>query len=268
MDINAVWTATGKDLQELCLVELSHIICLRTYWNKEMQREIKDEKETLISVIKKNSFNRCNKRKIKKRDFKTVYHGWLHFNIKRNKYMSVRANNGGGARKIILEHTANKDEILDKTKSLFFIDEKYAFSNLKDMDINLGNFLEEEINDEDFTSLADYIKTASLSKTRLYLLSKKKTSNQKVSDIAIECVGCESPLFVPSDSKSDFDKSSPSLRKFVFPTEASATEEQLSKVDLLVRTLIGGSIERSIQKDEFDKLFEESLKKNKEKMKS
>ena len=66
MDINAVWTATDKDLQELSLVELGHRICLRTYCKKEMQREIKDEKETLISVIKKNVFSRCNERKKKK----------------------------------------------------------------------------------------------------------------------------------------------------------------------------------------------------------
>ena len=40
------------------------------------------------------------------------------------------------------------------------------------MDINLGNFREEAVNDEDFTSLADYIRTASFSKTRLYLQNK------------------------------------------------------------------------------------------------
>ena len=85
---------------------------------------------------------------------------WLHFNVKRNKYVTVRANNGGGARKVSFENTANKDEILDKAKSLFFVDEKCVFGNLNDMDINLGNFREETVSDEDFTSLADYIKTA------------------------------------------------------------------------------------------------------------
>ena len=72
-------------------------------------------------------------------------------------------------------------------------------------------------------------------------------------------------MFVRSDSNSDFDISSPSLRKFVFPTTASAREEELSEVDLLVHTLIGGSIERSIQKDECDRLFEESLEKDTQK---
>ena len=160
MDINAVWRAKDKDLQEHDLVELGHRISLRTYCNKEMQGEIKDEKETLISVIKKNSFNRCNERKTKKRDFKMVNLEWLYFNVKRNKYVTVRANNGGGARKVSFENTANKDEILDKAKSLFFVDEKCVFGNLNDMDINLGNFREETVSDEDFTSMADYIKTA------------------------------------------------------------------------------------------------------------
>ena len=185
------------------------------------------------SVIKKNSFNRCNERKRKKRDFKTVYLGRLHFNVKRNKYVSVRANNGGGARKVIFENTASKDEILDKAKSLFFVDEKCVFGNLND----LGNYREKAVNDEHFTSLADYIKKTSFSKTRLYLLTKEKFVNQKVRDISTERVGCESPLFVLSDSDSDFDIPSPSLRKFVFPPAASATEEDLSEEDLLVHTL-------------------------------
>ena len=55
------------------------------------------------------------------------------------------------------------------------------------------------------------------------------------------------------------------MRKFVFPTAASATEEELSKVDLPVHTLIGGSIERSIQKNQCDRLFEESLEKDRQK---
>ena len=94
--------------------------------------------------------------------------------------------------------------------------------------------------------MADCVKTTSFSKTRLYLLTKEKFVNQKVRDIATERVGCESPLFVLSDSDSDFDISSPSLRKFVFPAAASATEEELSEEDLPVHTLIGDSTERFI----------------------
>ena len=47
MDTNAVWRATEKGLQELDLVELGHRICLKTYCNKEMQGEIKDEKRNI-----------------------------------------------------------------------------------------------------------------------------------------------------------------------------------------------------------------------------
>ena len=176
-----------------------------------------------------------------------------------------RTNNGGGVRKVIFENTTNKDEIFDKAKALFFVDEKCVFGHLRDMHINLGNFCEEADNDEEFTSLADYIRTASFSKTRLYLQTKNKSASQKVCDLAVEYVGCESPMFVLSDSGSDFDISSPSLGKFVFPTTVSATEEELSKVDLPTHTHIGGSVERSIWKDECDKLFEESLKKDRQK---
>ena len=52
MDINSVWTATDKDLQELGLVELHHRICSRTYYNMEMQGEVKNKKETFLSVRK------------------------------------------------------------------------------------------------------------------------------------------------------------------------------------------------------------------------
>ena len=113
--------------------------------------------------------------------------------------------------------------------------------------------------------MVDYIKTASISKTRLYLLTKKKSANQKVLNFAVDRVGCESPLFVPSDSDSDFNISNPSLRKLVFPAAASTIEEELSEVDLPVHTLIRGSTERSIQKDECDRLFEESLEKDRQK---
>ena len=59
--------------------------------------------------------------------------------------MSLRANNGGGSRKAIFENTANKDEILNKAKSLFLLDEKCVFGNLNDMDINLGNFKKRQL---------------------------------------------------------------------------------------------------------------------------
>ena len=72
-------------------------------------------------------------------------------------------------------------------------------------------------------------------------------------------------MFIPSDNDSDFNISSPSLGKFAFPTAANATEKELREVHLLVHTLIGGSVERSIRKDEWDKLFEESLKKDRQK---
>ena len=65
MDIIAVWTATDKDLQELGLVELGHRICLRNYCKKEMQGEINDEKETLISVIKKKKLTDVTKGKVR-----------------------------------------------------------------------------------------------------------------------------------------------------------------------------------------------------------
>ena len=55
------------------------------------------------------------------------------------------------------------------------------------------------------------------------------------------------------------------MGKFVFPTAVSATEEELCEVDLPVHTHIGGSVEISIRKDECDKLFEESLKKDRKK---
>ena len=41
------------------------------------------------------------------------------------------------------------------------------------MDINPGNFREKAVNDDDFTSLAEYIRTASFSKTRLYLIHQQ-----------------------------------------------------------------------------------------------
>lgn len=44
-------------------MELGQIICFRTYCSKEIQGEIKDEKETMISVIKINSLEYKRKKK-------------------------------------------------------------------------------------------------------------------------------------------------------------------------------------------------------------
>ena len=59
----------------------------------------------------------------------------------------------------------NEEKILDKAKPFLLVDEKSMFGKIKDMDNNLGNFCKEDVHDEDFSSLVDYIKSASFLKT-------------------------------------------------------------------------------------------------------
>lgn len=94
--------------------------------------------------------------------------GWLHFNIKRNIYVLVRANSSVGASKINFENTVKDEKILHKAK-LFHFGDKYftIFGKMKDMDNNLRDFLKEEGNYEVFSSLAKYIKSSSFLKTYL-----------------------------------------------------------------------------------------------------
>ena len=54
-----------------------------------------------------------------------VYLGWLHFNTKRNTYVSLRENSKSGACKI---NIVNKEKILDEAKSRLFVDENGANS--------------------------------------------------------------------------------------------------------------------------------------------
>ena len=82
------------------------------------------------------------------------------------------------------------------------------------------------------------------------LSPKKKSANPQVCDIVIERISCESPLSAPSVSKGNFNILSPNLTKFVCPTAASVTGEELSEVALLV--YIGDLAERFILNNECD----------------
>lgn len=48
--------------------------------------------------------------------------GWLHFNIKRNIYVLVRANSSVGASKINFENTVKEEKLLHKAKLFHFGD--------------------------------------------------------------------------------------------------------------------------------------------------
>ena len=72
---------------------------------------------------------------------------------------------------------------MSKATDLFFSVGKNLYGHSDTMDLNLGNYKGEIINKENF-SVQKYIADHRLSKTRIYLMSKLKSNNQSVKEIA------------------------------------------------------------------------------------
>ena len=109
------------------------------------------------------------------RDEKSVTLCWKNFDFKRSQYISVRASKGGGNRQLTLHSEANYNDIVTIMTDLFFPDGNSTFGSLKQMNVKLGSFKGDFINQ--LFCLKDYIKQNKLSKTRLYLTTKKISNN-------------------------------------------------------------------------------------------
>ena len=135
-------------------------------------------KEILVESIKKAGSDRTvqktsswkRKRNCSK---KTVFLGWMHFDIFKRKYISVREARGGGIRHEPFNNNASVSEIMQKMKSYFFVGGNSFHGKEEEMEFMLDNFKGEKIIPENF-KLVNYIVQNKLSKARLYLRTKKK----------------------------------------------------------------------------------------------
>ena len=201
MGSTAVWMASEQHLKELGLSERGYIICLKNFCIP-LNEKSGDRKKSLVAAVTQGGKDRVNKKSIYK---KTVTLGWMHYDRKDKTYKTVRTRKGGGTRQCQFLNTGTYDDILSKATDLFFSGGKNLYGHSDIMDLNLGNYKGEIISKENF-SVQKYIVDHRLSKTRIYLMSKLKSNNQLVKEIA------NTTISINSDIDDDFEIPSPFLQ--------------------------------------------------------
>ena len=124
------------------------------------------------------------KQKLRRLDLKSVSVGWKVLDKDFRKYKCIRAEKDGCARNVHFNSNSTASYIITKMTELFYPNGKSRFGRQTDFSFCLGNFrghIIEESSSEPFL-LSNYIKVNMLSKTRLYLLARKKSRLEIDSD--------------------------------------------------------------------------------------
>ena len=186
MDKEAIWSSSENELHELRLTGRGHIICLK---NKKKDTGIKKELAAAVKQANKEKV-RCKKKKLSatssninktaKLEKKTASLGWMNYDKKKNDFVTAYKSTGGGTRTVAFPNTANGNDILSTCKELFFPEDIFKFGKLSNMDVKLGNFKRDVIRDVYSFNLENYIKANKLTKTRLYIMTKKLSPSQLI----------------------------------------------------------------------------------------
>jgi hypothetical protein len=175
MDSLAVQESTVDDLKDMGLLKRGDIVSLKAYCttsedkktqiaNEEEQRAQKKRK-LLVDILQKSSSKKKKTEKAlddslfseKPEKKKVVQAGWMHFDQSKKKYITMRLNKGGGTRNIEVAIDADRLDIIDAVKAVFFPEHENCHGKLADMYISLGDFTGKEISCNTFT-LNQYIK--------------------------------------------------------------------------------------------------------------
>ena len=161
---------------------------------------------------------------------------------------------------------------LSTCKELFFPEGISKFGKLSNMDVKLGNFKREVIEDVYAFNLANYIKANKLTKIRLYIMTKKLSPSQFIksmsstvnvsdsdedsddsfldficSDRTIRCKLCTEVVTVHQTSSNDLP-------------ESNLAEFSPITTELSISQLTGSSTERTKLLSEIDQAYQEYLK--------
>lgn len=108
----------------------------------------------------------------KKRTWK-IQIGWIHFNEKQERCISVKLQKGGGTREVHVPLNENVQKIVDIASKIFFQNGMSTFGPLEDLDVSLANFRSETLplhtpEGNEFT-LQYYIMSNKATRVRMYL---------------------------------------------------------------------------------------------------
>ena len=147
MDAEAVWHASEADLHDLGLTEKGPLISLKAacVCAKSNDGRTEKSKEILVESLKKAGSDRTVQKTSswkRKRNWseKTVLLGWMHFDIFKQKYISVRKARGGGIRHESFNNNASANEIIQKMKSYFFVGRNSFHGKEGEVEFMLGIF--------------------------------------------------------------------------------------------------------------------------------
>ena len=198
MDKDACWHAAEEDLISIGLSSKGDIIHLKSFCMPNDHVNL----QTLAESVKETASQRISGRGKRKqghnrRRSKTVYIGWLNYNFAKSDYSSVRQTKGGGIRTETFPNESTLANVLERMKQILFPQGKSLFVELNAMEVGIGTH-KDGILDIDYNqTLSDYIHGNNFRKTRLYLLSKKISSNQFIKKL-------NEAISVNSDSDDNF----------------------------------------------------------------
>lgn len=200
MDIEAVCGADDKTLKELGIDTCGDLVALRVFCKRKcltakeqaQKQERENKKKRLLSILKsgessgEGSSGKSKKMLSGKRETvdnkkKRLELGWLHQACEGGLYVSVRAKDGGGTRIVELPGNSRKSDIISYGKRLFFPNGSSPLASSDELLFQLGNYKQEQIQttvtSPDGTvhpfTLYNYSKSNKLSKTRLYIMTRK-----------------------------------------------------------------------------------------------
>ena len=245
MDKQAVRESTDDVIEQLGLNEKGHLICLKLFCINQNN----EAKSSLASSIKDASKERLSSSKRLKRSSRSINFGWKHFDSKKRSYCLVRSNHGGGSRCTTVTNDITIKEILTLFCDLFFPEGNSYHGNLNFINVSVGNYKGEVIEDESMT-IMQYGNKHKLSKIRLYLLSKHKSISQLCNN----------------DTDSDFDPFESNSFTRSTPVSTRLNIDIAKEITLPTSTLVGTSEERATLSAEIDAAFAESLRADQDKM--
>ncbi len=210
MDTQAVCAADDKTLQEMGIDTRGDMVALRVFCkrkcipDKTQKDEREEKKKQLLMFLKPGESSgigpsRKTSRKIQNKKAnadnkkKGLELGWLHQASDGGHYVSVRAKDGGGTRIVELPGNSKKSDIIAYGKKLFFPNGSSPLASSDDLLFQLGNYKQEHVQPtvsfpdgtvHPFT-LSNYSKSNKLSKTRLYIMTRKIEGSDSDSDVSI-----------------------------------------------------------------------------------
>ena len=153
MDVEAITQASDNELLLLGLDKKGAIISLRNFVQKLSKGSSKDErrlkKMSLLRDVLESG--KGNKKLKQHQDVKSspktqkVQHGWLHFDDEKQTFFSVRTAKGGGTQEVDIKLSADKNDIIDIAKAMFFPDSESTFGPEQCMAFGQANFQHEDI---------------------------------------------------------------------------------------------------------------------------